>query len=475
METHHALVDFHGSSQVDLERVLPHFTQLRNCYSSSTNILKWANVLRYVLSDVIAQAVNRTIIARGHPEYHADTDTENGKKWPRLFPNLSLFDDKNQTANGIWKSYYNKVNISSKVTPEIIRVGGQPWNFAYCSVPKRQADATFYLHLFTDSYDVWTWLSLALSFIFVSIFSFPVPSFFSSLAVLISPGASGVRKKWGKSKLFIVWMLACQILCTTYTGLMSGHIVSPSSEGTLSDLSALDRHNYSIIGEGSPGWISILSSAPYSLRGKISILQNIYKKFPLRHVSKSQVVSELTGKNKVAIVRRWLFTLGTANDINDLVKAGRVSASDKKKCYVGEELISTEEIHFALTPPGSYPMRQFLQRFISSGIFFRWVEESNWLTASPRVQDRVRIISPTKVLNDKVGQVKPLKMKETALVVFILWGSTCLITCLIGFALELISVHLYKSWLDFKDHTLNSGFGKLPHKYLNQKKQQQRI
>lgn len=159
-----------------------------------------------------------------------------------------------------------------------------------------------------------------------------------------------MQKKWGKSGLFILWMLVCQILCTTYTGLISSHIVSPSPEHTLSDLTDLDQNNYSIVAEGTSGWIGILNSAPYRLKGKILILQNIYKKYPLRRVTKPEVVLELSGENKVEVMRPWLIALGTANSMNDLIKVQGISNAPKKICHVGEELIPTEEIHFALTP-----------------------------------------------------------------------------------------------------------------------------
>lgn len=141
MENYYALVDFHENSQVDLERVLPYLTQLRNCCRSPTsNDLKWTYVIHYILAYCVARAVIRTMIAQGHPKYQEDVDVENDRKLSRLFPTLSLFDNKNQTVNAIWETYYSKGNTLSKQAPEIFLVGGLPWNFAYYTVPKRQTE-----------------------------------------------------------------------------------------------------------------------------------------------------------------------------------------------------------------------------------------------------------------------------------------------------------------------------------------------
>lgn len=435
METNYALLDLHGSSQVGLEDALTQFTQLRNYYRSSTTIgIMWPYVVIYTITNTVARATNRTLIAPGHPEYAENINSVADRTLPRIFPILSLFDNQNRTLIGIWETY-RKPSIIPNETPNLIRTDGLPWNFVYCSVPKRQMESIFNFSLFTDSYDSWTWLCLILSFIFVSNLSFSVSSYFYHLSALLSPAPSTLLKKWGKSKLFVVWMLVCQILCTTYTGFMPGRVISPSPEHTLSDLTDLDRNNYTIIGEGSLGWIAILNSAPYRLKGKVSILESIYRKFPLRHLNSSEVVLELTGENNVALMRTWKHALGTANALNDLIAAGNISTSLTKKCYVGEELIPTEEIHFTFTPPGSHALGQILQRFVSTGIYLRWIKEMNWLITSPRVQDRVRVLRPTKVLIDKVGQMEPLKMKGRVLTIFALWG-TCLIVCLFGFFLE---------------------------------------
>lgn len=229
-------------------------------------------------------------------------------------------------------------------------------------------------------------------------------------------------------------MLATQILCTFYTGIMSSHVISPSLEETLSNLVALDRHNYSMIGEGTPGWINILKSTPYVLKGKVSVLRSIYENNPLRQLNRSEIVQELAEKNKVAVLRLWPYALGSANQMNDLIASGKISPYQKKKCYVDEELIPTQEVFFALTQPGSQSMGWAHRRLISSGIMFRWLKENMWLASSPRVQDRARIPSPTKILHP-LESIDSLRMDGRVVTIFMLWIA-CLAVCLLGFMLE---------------------------------------
>lgn len=87
MENDYILVDFRGSSQVDLERALSHFTQLRNHFHSpATKNLDWWFTLLYILADCVGQAANKTLIARGHPDYHDDISTQMGRHVPRILP-----------------------------------------------------------------------------------------------------------------------------------------------------------------------------------------------------------------------------------------------------------------------------------------------------------------------------------------------------------------------------------------------------
>lgn len=440
MENSYALVDFHGSSQVELERALSEFTQLRNFHNGPVTIgLDWGYVVYYIIADIVAKAANRTLIAPGHPQYYHKRCCS-CIKFPVLFPFVSSFHSQNRTAIGLHETY-NKARTMLPEAAEIIRIEGTSLNFVYCSVPKRKTESIWNFAIFTHAYDAWTWLSLIFSFICVSLMSFSSLSFLSTLSVLISPGVSGLGRKSSNSKLFIVWMLVCANLCTIYTGFMSSSIISPSPEDTLSDLADLHNLNYDVAGEGTSGWITILRSVPYRLKGKIEMLRKIYMKHPLRHLDPPEVVLELAGKNKVAILKTWFYALGTANHMNDLFEAKRIAVSPKKKCYVGKELVPLGEIHYVLAPPGTQVMRRILQRLISSGIDFRWLQEVIWMMGSSRIQDRARILSPTKIMYDKVGKIKSLKMKERVLTIFVLWA-TCLVVCWCVFTLELCWVKI---------------------------------
>lgn len=445
MEHNYILGDFYGNSQADLERALAQFSQLRDYHRSLPNWdVNWTFMIFYNLMNFAALAANFTLIARGHPDYKVEV--EPGGKYPRMFPILKMFDHNNLTVIDLWRKFKRHGANFSGELPEFVRTQDLDWNFLYCAVEKRKQVSLWNFSLFTDSFDFLIWLCIASSLVFVSIFSFRkiFPSFvlFSSLSVLITPGISGLQKKWGNSLLFVLWMHVCLILYTFYSGLMSSQIISPSPEDTLSNLEDLNSHDYTIAGSGSRGWIAELNSTPYRLFGKVSTLRRIYKKHPLLHLNTSEMILELTGEKKVAAIRVWLYAIGTVNSINDIIAAGGIPGGENKKCYVGKELIPAGEFHLAVLPPGNKKIVKVAQKLFASGIWIRWAQEIVSLISSQRVQDRVKIISPTKLLDEKMaGTLEPLKLEGKSATIFLLL-TICLLISGKFFVLELLLFHV---------------------------------
>lgn len=83
---------------------------------------------------------------------------------------------------------------------------------------------------------------------------------------------------------------------------------------------------------------------------------------------------------------------------------------------------------------------EILDRMTASGIHIRYATESTGVTEFVRVQDRSRLISATKLV-EEMAPVTALKMSDGRLRnVFFLW-IVCLLICVIMFATETLIIH----------------------------------
>lgn len=108
-----------------------------------------------------------------------------------------------------------------------------------------------------------------------------------------------------------------------------------------------------------------------------------------------------------------------------------------RRCYLGEELVMRKNGFLVTLPPYSLQLQKIFRSTMESGITNLWYRESTEIGAAPRVQDRIRILSHTKILQEK-PKPQPLELREGKLWnVFVLWMS-CLLFCGISFVVEII-------------------------------------
>lgn len=91
-----------------------------------------------------------------------------------------------------------------------------------------------------------------------------------------------------------------------------------------------------------------------------------------------------------------------------------------KTCYLGEELFLQQNIFFILAPPKVKKLAAGSHSMMESGLYFLWYREFTGLVASPRVQSRHRMVSPTKLLKD-APPPQALKLEGKLRNVFVLW------------------------------------------------------
>lgn len=318
--------------------------QFRNCHRGFSTAFGCSPSI--AVGDLVAKAVNATLISIDHPRYD---------DYPKLFPTVQAFNIRN-----IWNNVYLSTS-SPKYLPEFLPVVATDFNFAYCSIPKRQVENIWNFSIFTKSFDVWTWLALCASVLLVSIFAFSKwtkgysPIFLATISVVISPAPSGMRVNWGKSHIFILWMLMCSLVTFFYTGEMTSVVLRPPAEKTMGTVFDLERENYSLIFDGQRIFdilnltMTLLSRQPY-VDSRVACVQRIMKS-KTEIVSENRFPEEFTAQDaKHASIQKWMLTMEEVVLAEKFLK-GR--GNRKEECYIGKQLVPAGEVYFAFVPPGN--------------------------------------------------------------------------------------------------------------------------
>lgn len=430
-------------TQEHIDIALSNHRQLR--YYHSADVKTLAASIFVVFGDILASAVNATIIGKGHPEYKIGA-------FPMLVPYATLFSSApGQDVGSYWKSYWTKVKENPESPLFFKHVSGD-LNFVYCTDLKSQ-ESIWNFFIFTKTFDHSSWLLLIILLLVLARLLKVYRTFWENLMItleaILSPGVHGGSKK---STLLVLWLLTCTIIITFYSGDMTSHVISPSKEETIRNLEELEKKNYALF-FGDMFTVFVVNSSVKDLIQRPSVNKNILYLDRLMERAKvdpdhqEKEGGEAMAKHlvnyaaqKVATVYLWTFALSTASlgnkYANEIYKLTR--KFQKRKCHVGKELIKTAETFLAIVPPGSEQLGTAFGKLTASGILARWVTEVYGVGSSIRVQDRARIHSPTNVEDSgSAGPKESLALKEKTITIFMLWV-TCIVMCLIGFGAEIL-------------------------------------
>lgn len=447
----HLLLDFYEIDQKFLEVVFRDYGKLPDYYCTVDHpCIGMTRATLCVLANILAEAINFTLIAPGHPSYE-----DNGLH-PKIYPALQELDNENRTVTKVWSNYFSCVPPGKwrrKEAPELIKTQFLDLNFVYCAAVQKQHDSIWEFSLFTDPFDFWIWMGLLVALVLVSWLAFSsfkgngALSFqvVSSLEPLLSPGIGGFDKK---SLLFVLWMLTTMVLVIFYSGVLTSVVISPSPEVSLETVSDLEKNNYSFILPNSV-WIRLIQAISMaSLSGNLFTpmdydhVRRIAKSNEIRiYRSYPKFLFEMSSVNeKVASFMMWPLALRTASLAANVISAEEASASrkiKKRKCYVGKKMVRVGEAYLAVTPPGSMLLGSVFRRLVDSGIAGRWWDEFIAMGYSMRVQDRRRVISPTEILSDEGNIFEELRLEGDTVTIFLLWTG-CLVICLVTFGFEFV-------------------------------------
>lgn len=443
------LFDSYTGRQRDLEYALSNFGRIRDNYEDGVRNRNLASQLPpalYVIGEIMASTVNATLITKDHPEYKMD-------KHPMILPILEVFDIGERTVEHYWSIFWSNRTTTGAQMPEFLRISTVSFNLAYCAIPKEERESIWNFSIFTKSFDIQTWLCLVISLILISILvnsSSSSPIFFSSLSALLSPGISAQRSRWKYSQLFVLRMMSSLVVVNFYSGEMTSKVISPPPEEKLAGVEDLESHNYSLIFLQTLSMNIVnattlaLSSKTFVHKDTITLARLMSKNvFPDLSSAFQNFFQIFTGVDNVATINLWPYAMLVANTANELIT--RLSAEGKenfpgegKTCHVGERLISTGEMFFGYLPPGHRKLIRRSQILLGSGIISRWQKELFGMLHSRRVQDRIKVVSPTDMLDEVDTQERPLGLDGKIVTIFLLWA-ICLAISAACFLFEFLS------------------------------------
>lgn len=400
------------------------------------------------LGNIIAEGVNATLIAPGHPQYIDDG------RFPMYYPGLQQEGSPERTIGAVWNKYFGCAGSERAETPEFVKIPLLNFNFIYCAQAKRKYESVFDFTIFTDPFDMWIWLSLSVALVLVAMVAFSnfsnkyktfQTAVLPSVGALLSPGESGAR---GRSMLFTLWMLTCSVLVTTYSGNMTSEVISPSQEDTIENMQQLKEENYGLI-FGSKVWFLIvkmtaksIATAENFIHKDLVVLGDIVRKRNIRLYDSPQFLKELSScEENVASITLWPLAIRMALDASSLIKfdVDNFRRNRLRKCNVGKTLIKFGEVFFAFTPPGSLQLRRIFQSLVESGIAYRWLQEFEEVSYSNRVQDRGKVKSPTNIVQSDGNTFEPLDLEGKTVTIFLLWIG-CLCCSLVCFICEILTL-----------------------------------
>lgn len=429
-------IDIFGSgNQTELEEILTLRGRLRDQYSLGFSKTQ-DEAVSYILGNIIASHFNATLITFGHSQAKYYSQQNFTSPYPIIIPYMTAL-----SAEIVWKKTYNSNKTSER--PTIFKRHRLDNNFAYCSVPEQKYTSATDFTIFTDPFDVWTWLILLFHLVTVSILvSISIrqkffTTFMSALAVLLDNEMTQVVN----SKLYVLWLFITLLIFDFYSGAVTSEITAPPEEVWLTRIHQLEEHNYTLIFPDEGYFLSFKRNLEFLNREKYNP-KNL--KVVTRLVDKSQVFSLATGAFSSALTERariatlmwWPFAMFAATrGNNDLLSK---KEERKKRCVVGSELFNTGEIFVVVTPPGSSKVSGMLENLQACGIFRRWNDEYLGMLQSTRVQDRARVKSWASLAKEATT-VDAIELKGKAATIFLLWW-VCLVVSFICFIKEIMLV-----------------------------------
>lgn len=364
--------------------------------------------------------------------------------FPQIISHVDTFGGLAEALE-VWNCFYHTNTHGITELPVFVKKESPLYNFAYCSIPIKQFGSEWNFRIFTDPFDTWAWVVLLGLLILVS-FAISISTHHNFLTTLFSAlGAllDNEIRHITKSRLYILWLFTTLLINDFYSGAITSRVIAPADEIRLRKLADLEKNNFSIIfphqipSNAINVSIRVPRKSAYA-RENFRILRKFMKSSTILSVRVDDSFwRTLADSENVATILGYCYALFNAGVANKLISESRSEETRNKRCHVGQEMVDIAgERYLVFIPPGSILMARAFQILIASGIIPRWDQEAIWLMYADRVQDRAKIISRTRMAEEKFT-FRTLRVEGKIVTIFLLW-IVCVIVCSVMLTCELL-------------------------------------
>lgn len=447
-----SFIDVDGSgNQEFLERTLKNHGRMRDQFQNYSSSAP-DQPHNYILCNIIAKYFNSTLITYPHPHGGHET-VKNYTSWFPLILTDVLSTAGSHQIKYIWDSFYppnGTMKTPLSELPTFIKKSNYVMNFAYCSFTRQQLQSTWNFSIFSNPFDMWTWLVLVLIILLVSWLvsrlnhrNFFV-TFLSALATLLDNEMTHIFH----SKLYVLWLFTSLLIFDLYLGAITSQVIAPPEEAYFTKLADLERNNFTLVFP-NPGYFREINQTLAKMETnlhppqKIKVIKELLKTSNIINFDGGNFIKAIAETPSTAAFLWWphaIFVATRAIDHNIRLKG----ILRRKKCFVGKDMFRAGEVFVAFIPPGSVRIGRVFQELLAFGIVQWWEQEYYGLLQSARVQDRARVKSWTRLAKEETS-VEALKMKGKPVIIFFLW-ILCLINCFAFFLIEKYGYFCRLTW-----------------------------
>lgn len=433
---HLLVMDVFGLSQIYIAEVLQYYPKLRDLYNEPP-----FHTILVHMTLWMASGLNASLISFANL-----TLCENVDKVVKSLPTVI----GPILSNSLLKAY-NDHDQEDQDVPKLMFGLKYPLalNFIYCGKGTSFERASILETLFSKV-DTPVWICLGISLMVVTLMCSiePIPNskhfwgnplpFMTTVSVLLTSGPSGKIRK--NSVSFVLWMFACLIFVTYYSGSLTSTVISPSREVRLREMDQILEHNFSFIFEEQNFPVDLAIDAvefsfDNSSDSDVKLLGSL--KSALRKPSEEDFLEALVSGEKLAAFTAWPSAIFAANLGNKFISKNDIKMT---RCFIGEELLHQIDYHYGFTGFDNEKLARVAVAMEESGFYALWWHEFFGLATSTRVQGRSRVVNPAKLQDDK-EQVRPLQLEGKLMDVFLLWVK-CLGVAVLAFILELTKLKI---------------------------------
>lgn len=406
------LLDFNFFTQRHLKIASENYPRLRDFYSSPPLT---APLIHHAL--FIAAAINATLVS-----------TTNFKESTASIPTLYYIKYGTELLD-----IYDKVKYENGKAVNLFFVSrfSLPWNYVFCDFKHLESPSP--LKVFESTADSFVWLCLGSSLITLTFVIRTSPKklnfsvFMPALSSLLTPGVEITSTSLRHSYLFNLWMFTSFVFLTYFSGRLTSVVISPSREYRMTKIAHLRENNYSTVFRVTAE-LNFVTTHLTKLNGseeECIILKYLIASTMVTSTNEQDFPETLALTSHRAYLAVWPVTIYAATRANEVLwRAG----NSNKRCYIGEELFFDQNTFISMSAFTNTRLPKIMKVLMESGIFLLWYKEYVGIATSHRVQERSKVISRTKLLEEK-EQPKALQLADGKFKnVFLLWISCCLLS-----------------------------------------------